>query len=90
MERVTIRLRKCTWCGHMECPCCRIDYCDTSTGAGTDDFEMCACSPCTYDAPEDALGYQRLDAARARIGLHSGITTFADEPFVEVTARLTD
>jgi hypothetical protein len=74
MERVAIRLRTCTRCGHQECPCCRVDYCDTSIGQG-DDFDMCPCNPCTYDETVDELGYVRLDAAIARHAMPVGTTS---------------
>ena len=65
-------LRKCTKCGHFECPFCRI-WCDTFIGHEDDpsieegDHEMCCDGECTYDREPDP----RLDAF---LGAHEGRT----------------
>ena len=70
IERVSLRLRKCTRCGHWECPCC-VGMCDEGFNA---EDELCGCSDidgnCTYLEPLDEDGFGRLsiavEAARKR------------------------
>lgn len=90
MEKVAIRLRTCTRCGHEECPCCR-DFCDVANeDPGADGSFMCACldseeGHCVYDEPKDEEGYARLDAAMDRAGMPCGISS--DPPHGVIVTR---
>ncbi|SRR5260221_311922 len=59
---VPLRLRTCTRCGHLECPCCR-DFCDDIRCIDDDTYGATACSlenACLYVEPIDSDGYVKL------------------------------
>lgn len=71
---VKIHLRRCTRCGHLECPCCQ-DFCDDVECIEADeDLEgHCGDLACTYDEPPDLAGYEALERAEAKVGLPCGL-----------------
>ena len=75
---VAIQLRRCTRCGHLECPCCR-DWCDECVADDTPCDEM----ECLYAEVPDFDGYARLDAAIDGLN-HPAITALADGSGVEI------
>lgn len=86
-ERVEIRMRVCSRCGHEECPCCR-DFCDNIECIAADDDvpNLCTDGECVYDGVMDVAGYARLDAAMARAGelpyiqsVEGGLLVLTDE-----------
>jgi len=82
-----IRLRRCTRCGHVECPCCR-DFCDDDECINRDD----SCGEyleCLYAEVPDFDGYAKLDATIEGLNCPT-ITPLPDGSGVEVQTRHKD
>lgn len=77
---ISINLRRCTRCGHLECPCCR-SWCDTIVG---DDVCPCFEEDCVYRTEDDAAGYALLDAALKAAGV-GALISVVDERTIHVT-----
>jgi len=77
---VTIRLRRCTRCGHLECPCCR-DFCDDCHDDENPEHKCADDLECVYSEPVDEKGYAEIDIATERAfkaGRPPSLTTSED------------
>lgn len=89
---LALRLRRCTRCGHQECPCCK-DFCDDIDCIDADEGAegKCGTMECLYREIPDFDGYTRLKREEERhVEANGGhIFGFRVEVVDEATVRIT-